>query len=125
METTKDKIVAYLSLFTSASTLVCCAFPALMVTLGAGAVLAGLVPSFPQLVWFTEQKVWVFSIAVVLLALGGWMQWRARNAPCPVDPAAAKACMRLRRNGRIIYFVSLALYLTGFFFAFIAARIFS
>lgn len=125
METAKDKFVAWLSLFTSASTLVCCALPALLVTLGAGAALAGLVSSFPQLVWFTEQKSWVFSIAAVLLALGGWMQWQARNAPCPVDPAGAKACMRLRRNGRIIYITSLALYLTGFFFAFVAPRIFS
>jgi hypothetical protein len=125
LETSKDKFVALLSLFTSASTLVCCALPALLVTLGAGAALAGLVSTFPQLVWFSEQKVWVFSIAAALLALGGWMQWQARNAPCPVNPGAARTCMRLRRNGRIIYFISLALYLTGFFFAFIAPQLLS
>jgi hypothetical protein len=107
------------SLLFSASTLICCALPALFVTLGAGATLAGLVSAFPQLVWFTEQKAWVFAIAALLLAVGGWAQWKARNAPCPIAPDAARACKRLRRYGRIIYGVSVLLYATGFFFAFV------
>ncbi|MEZ0260103.1 MAG: hypothetical protein ACAH80_03795 [Alphaproteobacteria bacterium] len=123
MESTKEKTLALLSLFTSASTLVCCALPALLVTLGMGAALAGLVTAVPQLIWLSEHKTGVFGLAAVLLLAGGWMQWNARNAPCPVDPVAAKSCMKLRRNGRIIYFISLGLYLTGFFFAFIAPKI--
>lgn len=123
METTREKTLALLSLFTSASTLVCCALPALLVTLGMGAVLAGLVTAVPQLVWLSEHKTLVFGLAAVLLLAGGWMQWNARNAPCPVDPIAAKSCMKLRRNGRIIYFVSLGLYLTGFVFAFVLPKI--
>lgn len=123
MQSRSEKILAGLSLLTSASTLVCCAMPALFVTLGAGAALAGLVSNFPQLVWFTEQKQWVFAIAALLLLAGGALQWRARNAPCPVEPQAATACMKLRRMGRIIYAVSVLLYATGFFFAFIAPRL--
>ena len=119
METMKEKLLATASLLTSASTLVCCALPALFVTLGAGATLAGIVTSFPQLVWFTEQKKWVFAISALLLLIGGWLQWKARLAPCPIQPDAAKACRRLRRVGRLIYGCSLALDLTGFFFAFI------
>ncbi len=123
METRKEKLLAGLSLLTSASTLVCCAMPALFVTLGAGATLAGLVSSFPQLVWFTEHKQWVFAIAALLLLAGGWLQWKARNAPCPVSPDAARACLRLRRYGRVIYGCSVALYLTGFFFAFVISHL--
>jgi hypothetical protein len=119
METAKEKLLAAVSLLTSASTLICCALPALFVTLGAGATLTGLVTSFPQLVWFTEQKKWVFAITALLLLVGGWLQWKARLAPCPIQPDAAKACQRLRRTGRWIYGCSLVLYLTGFFFAFI------
>ena len=119
METWKEKFVAGASLLTSVSTLVCCAIPALFVALGAGATLAGLVSACPQLVWFTEQKKWVFLIAALLIAAGGLLQWKARHAPCPADPAAARACMRLRRYGRMIYGVSVLLYLTGFFFAFV------
>jgi hypothetical protein len=123
VETGKEKFLALFSLFTSASTLVCCAMPAVFVTLGAGATLAGLVTAVPQLVWFTEHKAWVFWGAGIMLAGGGWLQWKARYAACPADPGLARACLRLRRNGRIIYFISLALYLTGFFFAFIAAKL--
>ena len=119
METRKEKMLAGISLLTSASTLICCAMPAVFVTLGAGATLAGLVSNYPQLVWFTEHKKWVFAIAAVLLAAGGWLQWQARNAPCPVNADAARACKRLRRFGRAIYAVSVLLYLIGFFFAFI------
>lgn len=48
---------------------------------------------------------------------------RGDVAPCPVEPKAAAACMKLRRMGRIIYAVSVLLYATGFFFAFIAPRL--
>jgi hypothetical protein len=119
METWKEKFVAGASLLTSASTLICCALPALFVTLGAGATLAGLVSAYPQLVWFTEQKKWVFLMAALLLLAGGWLQWKARNTPCPVNLDAARACLRLRRYGRIVYGISVVLYVTGFFFAFI------
>lgn len=114
-------VLPTLSLFTSLSTLVCCALPALLVTLGMGAALAGLVTAVPQLVWLSEHKALTFGTAGVLLAGAGYMLWRARNAPCPADPAQARACARMRRFSVWTYFVSLALYLTAVFFAFLAA----
>jgi uncharacterized membrane protein YdcZ (DUF606 family) len=109
-----------ISLFTSAATLVCCALPALMVSLGMGAVLAGLVSDFPQLVWLSKHKVEVFGLAAVLLLLAGVMLWRARYLPCPTDPMQAKACTRLRTISWAIYWVSVLIFMTGVFFAFIA-----
>lgn len=109
-----------ISLFTSAATLVCCALPALMVSLGMGAVLAGLVSDFPQLVWLSKHKTEVFGVAAVLLLIAGTMLWQARNLPCPIDPAQAKACSKLRLISWIIYWVSVLMFLTGVFFAFIA-----
>ena len=44
------------SLFASSSTLVCCALPALLVAVGAGAALSSLVSAVPQLVWLSEHK---------------------------------------------------------------------
>lgn len=41
---------ALLSIATSSSTLICCALPALLVAIGAGATLAGLVTAVPQLI---------------------------------------------------------------------------
>jgi hypothetical protein len=113
------------SLFTSGGTLICCALPALLVTIGAGAALSSLVSVFPQLVWLSEHKDWVFSVAGVALAVAGWLQWRARFEPCPADAALAAACMKTRRTSRVIYFVSVAIFLIGAFFAFIAPLLMS
>ncbi|MBI1363463.1 MAG: hypothetical protein GC134_05720 [Proteobacteria bacterium] len=119
----KQTFVPTLSLFTSAGTLLCCALPALMVSIGAGAALAGFVSTFPWLVALSKYKLWTFGISGILLLVAGIMQWQARYLPCPADPAQAKACTRLRRISLGIYLVSLLIYLTGFFFAFIAPRI--
>ena len=111
---------SWLSIFTSAGTLVCCAIPALFVALGAGAALVGLVGAVPQLVWLSENKEAVFAAAAVMLALAGWMQHRARFAPCPADPRLAAACERTRRLSRGVYFSSVGIFLVGAFFAFLA-----
>ena len=120
----KDTIVPTLSLFTSLGTLVCCALPALFVTLGAGASLAGLVSTAPWLIVLSKHKLWVFAIAGALILLGGIMRWHARNASCPADPQKAKACMRLRKISAIIYWFAVIAYIIGFFFAFVAVHIF-
>jgi hypothetical protein len=113
-----------LSLFTSGGTLICCALPALLVALGAGAALAGLVSAVPGIVWLSENKGVTFGAAGLMLALAGWLQWRARFEPCPADPALAAACMRTRRVSRNIYFFSVVMTLIGAFFAFIAPLLF-
>lgn len=110
-----------LSLFTSLGTLLCCALPALLVTLGAGAALAGLVSSAPWLVAVSKYKLWIFTVAGVLIVAAGVMRWRARGAPCPADPAQARACSRLRRVSGVLYWLSAGIYAVGFFFAFLAA----
>ena len=113
-----------LSLFTSMGTLICCALPALLVTLGMGATLAGFVGTFPWITAISEYKEWVFAGAGIMLALSAFMQCQGRYAPCPADPAKAKACMRLRKISWGIMIFSIIIYLIGFFFAFLAADIF-
>ncbi len=115
----KDATLPFFSLFTSAGTLVCCALPALLVSIGLGAVTAGLVSAFPQLVWLSEHKAWVFAVAGIMLAIAAWGRYAQRNAPCPAEPEAARMCMRLRRFSLVIVVFSVALYLVGFFFAFL------
>ncbi|MGL4230720.1 MAG: hypothetical protein ACRDAM_13550 [Casimicrobium sp.] len=115
--------LTWFSIFTSASTLVCCAIPALLVAIGAGAALASLVGAVPQIVWLSEHKTAVFSMAGVMLAIAGYFQWQARFAPCPLDPALAEACTRQRKISKTIYFVSVAIYLLGGFFAFVLPAI--
>jgi hypothetical protein len=107
-----------LSLFASSSTLVCCALPALLVALGAGAALSGLVSAFPQLVWLSEHKVGLFSFAGVMLLASAVLQWHSRTAPCPVDPALRNACERTRKTSSRVWAASVLLYLVGAWFAF-------
>lgn len=108
------------SLFASSSTLVCCALPALLVALGAGAALSSLVAVIPQLVWLSEHKEGLFLFAGLMLAGSGWLQWRNRSAPCPVDPALRSACLRTRRTARRVYWASAGIYAVGAWFAFAA-----
>lgn len=109
----------WLALATGGGTLVCCALPALLVSIGAGAALAGLVSAFPAIVWLSEHKALVFGAATAALALAGWMQWRARAAPCPADPRLAAACLRARRWSRAVYAVAVAFTAVGALFAFV------
>ena len=107
------------TLLATSGTLVCCAIPAALVALGAGAALSALVSVFPQVVWLSEHKEALFAISGAALALSGWIQWRNRSAPCPVDPALRDACLRTRRVSRRVYFASLAFFAVGGWFAFV------
>jgi len=110
---------AWLALAASSSTLVCCALPALLVTLGAGAALSGLVSVFPQIVWLSEHKGTVFGLSLALMLAGGVLQWRNRTAPCPVDPALRDACLHTRRWSLRVYGASVLLMAMGAWFAFV------
>ncbi len=114
----KSTALSILSLFTSAGTLVCCALPALLVSIGMGAVVAGLVSNIPQIVWLSEHKLIVFGLAGALLALAGVANYYAQSLSCPTDPAQAEACRNARKWSKWIYDFSLAIFLIGASFAF-------
>ena len=111
--------VAAGALLASSATLVCCVLPAVMVSLGAGAALAGLVTVVPQLVWLSEHKEGLFITAGLMLAGSGALQWANRNAPCPTDPRLRDACLRTRRTSARVYWLSVGVYAVGGWFAFI------
>jgi hypothetical protein len=110
---------SWVALLASSGTLICCALPALLVALGAGAVLSSLVAAVPGLVWISEYKEVVFGFAGLMLATSGVLQWQNRFAPCPIEPALRNACLRTRKTSASIYVVSLVVYLLGGWFAFI------
>jgi len=117
----KDTLGPTLSLFASTSTLLCCALPALLVTVGLGASLAGLVTAAPWLVALTAYKAWLFAGSGLMLVAAGLMHRRAARLPCPADKAKAAACMRLRAFSGWMLGISAAVWAVGFFFAFLAA----
>lgn len=109
---------ATIALFTSLGTLICCALPAMLVMLGMGAVWAGVLNAVPGITVFGENKAIVFGITALVLSASGAWQWHARTLPCPVDPARARACTRLRRISWTLWGISVAAFLIGGFFAF-------
>lgn len=111
---------ATLALFTSVSTLICCALPAMLVSLGMGAVMAGLIDTVPGITWLGANKAIVFSVAGLVLAASGAWQWHARSLPCPADPAKARACARLRQISWVLWWIAVAAFAIGGFFAFFA-----
>jgi hypothetical protein len=112
--------VAFMALFASSATLTCCVLPAVLVTLGAGAVVVGLVTAVPQLVWLSEHKAIVFGGAAALVAVSGTALWRARSLPCPTEPRLARSCLRLRRLSFVVFVLAAGLLLLGSGFAFLA-----
>ncbi|WP_413587468.1 hypothetical protein [Bdellovibrio sp. HCB274] len=120
LASTKNSFISYLTLFSSAGTLICCALPALLVSVGLGAVLAGLANNVPGLIWISEHKVQVFIFAAVMLSLNGVWLFLNRNAPCPIDPELRDACITGRKFSVRVYAISVIIFLVGVFFAFIA-----
>ena len=114
-----SKLVNYLSLFTSSGTVLCCALPALLVSVGAGAALSSLITVFPQLVILPIYRIPIFIGAFIMLIIAGMLQYRSRGLPCPADKKQAYACMQTRKVSMIIYFTSVGIFIIGLLFAFI------
>ena len=114
-----NKLVNYLSLFTSSGTIICCALPTLLVSMGAGAVLSSFIAVFPQLVILSIYKIPIFTGAFIMLIIAGILQYYSRGLPCPTDKKQAYACMQTRKVSMIIYFTSVGIFIIGLLFAFI------
>ena len=115
----KNLISSIVSLFASSTTLVCCALPALFITLGAGAVLVGLISAVPSLIWISKHKIYFFAFAAIGLIIAGLMEHKSKYLPCPVEEKARIACLTTRKWSKRIYISSVTIYLVGVFFAFI------
>ncbi len=111
--------LSWLTLFVSAGTLICCALPIILVTLGLGATVAAFTSSFPVVVTIAQHKGWVFTGSGALLMLSGWLMYRPGRA-CPADPELGRLCNQSQVWNRRIYCTSVALWGIGFFAAYLA-----
>ena len=116
MKTSKKLNV--LALFASTGTLVCCALPITLVSLGMGATVISMTSNFPFLMTLSEHKLWVFVISALLL-FAAWFVYN-RNRACPVDPELAQLCQRAQKWNRRMLWVSVVIWSIGFFAAFLA-----
>lgn len=116
-ETSRPRTWSWLLLFTTSGTLICCAIPITLVSLGLGAAVASMASTAPWLVTLSLYKGWMFTASGGLIALSAWAVYRPGRA-CPADPDLAAACERADKwNRRFIWF-SGAMWAIGFFAAF-------
>jgi len=110
--------LSWLALFGSSGTLICCALPIILVTLGAGATVAALTSEFPFLITLSSNKGWVFLGSGLLLSLAVYLEWQPGRS-CPVDADLGAVCQSSRVWNRRILVLSIGLWMVGFFFAFL------
>ena len=89
----------YLSLFTSAGTLLCCALPSLLVLFGLGATVASVLSAAPWLVTLSRHKGWTFAVAGAMIGLNLVYVYviapRLRAQECAVADDACASTSRL------------------------------
>ena len=116
---TQEKSLAWLALFASTGTLICCALPIAFVMLGLGATVAAISSTVPFLVTLSLHKGWVFAASAMLLASSGWLLFRS-DRECPADPRLAALCERTLLWNRRIFWISVTIWGIGFFAAYFA-----
>lgn len=112
------KALSFFSLFTSTATLLCCALPALLVVLGFGASFASFLGAFPQLIWFSENKLFVFIFSGICIALSYVAQRYTQSLDCPIDEKR-EACKTTKSSSKTIVLIASVLWLVGFSFAYL------
>lgn len=113
-----SKKINVLALFASTGTLLCCALPITLVSLGMGATVISLTSNFPVLMTLSEHKLWVFVLSGLLL-FAGWLAYNRERA-CPIEPELAKLCQRTQKWNRRMLWMSFVIWSIGFFAAFLA-----
>lgn len=115
-------LLNYFSLFSSFSTLICCALPSVLVLLGMGTAVASLLSAAPWLVSLSRHKIWTFSIAGTLIACSFLMTYaiapRLREGEtCGTDDPAT--CEEVSKLSRALLWGSAIVYSAGFFVAYL------
>ncbi len=114
----KPRKWASLLLLTSFPTLICCALPILLVSLGFGSVVAAVYGEYlPILKWFGLNSLITFSITGFILLLAAYALYRP-NRTCPANPELAAACESAQKWNRRFFWIAFAVWTIGAFTAF-------
>ena len=119
-------LLNYFSLFSSFSTLICCALPSVLVLLGMGTTVASLLSAAPWLVSLSRHKIWTFSIAGILISMSFLMTYLVaprlrRGESCEADDPTA--CGKVSRMSKVVLWASAAIWSCGFFVAYLLGPI--
>jgi mercuric ion transport protein len=119
-------LLNYFSLFSSFSTLLCCALPSVLVLLGMGTAVASLLSVAPWLVAVSRHKIWTFSIAGTLIAASFLVTYviaprlQAGQSCAADDPTT---CGEVSKASRVVLWGSAIIWSCGFFVAYLLGPI--
>ena len=113
----KPRSWSWLLLLTTSGTLLCCAIPIVLVSLGLGTAVATMASSAPWLITLSQYKAWMFLASGLLIGLSAWAVYRP-GRQCPTDPELAAACQRADRWNRRFISVSSGMWVIGFIAAY-------
>jgi mercuric ion transport protein len=121
----RSAVLNYFSLFTSFSTLLCCALPSLLVLFGLGASVASMLSFMPWLVTLSRHKPWTFAVSGILIALSFvnmyYVSPRMRAKQCSADDPSA--CGEASKLSKVLLWISAGIYAIGVFVAYVLGPI--
>lgn len=122
MTTFKHYLSHSIGLLFSITTLLCCALPVLLVMLGFDTAVATLVSAFPALITLTQYKHWLFLALLLSILMNGYLVYVRTPTPCPItingSASEHTACAVTRVWNKKILWLSILLFLFGFFMAY-------
>jgi mercuric ion transport protein len=119
-------LLNYFSLFSSFSTLICCALPSILVLVGMGTAVASLLSVAPWLVSLSRHKIWTFSIAGTLIAASFLMTYVVaprlqRGDVCAADDPTT--CGEVSKLSKVVLWGSAVIWSAGFVVAYLLAPV--
>lgn len=113
----KQNMVNFFALFTSTSTLLCCALPAVIATFAGGAAVGTLLITFPWLIPISHHKEWIFLVSGLLIGMSSILTFRPQSQlACSVT--GGKGCEVAGRFTKFLFWGAVAIYGTGIFFSY-------
>lgn len=113
----REAVAGSAALLLAGGTLLCCALPIVLVSLGLGTAVAAMTSSMPWLIALSHYKAWMFAASAAALLGSGVLIFRAGRV-CPSDPELARLCARADRWNRRVLWIGTAVWGFGFFMAY-------
>jgi len=113
----RENIIRFFTLFTSTGTLLCCALPATLAAIAGGGAVTSLISTLPWLIPLSRNKIWIFLIAGLLLIVSSVFTFRPQGKlACSIS--GGRGCEVASGFSKVMLYISMAIYLTGLFFAY-------
>jgi len=113
----KQRLVSFLSLFTSTGTLLCCALPAALAAVAGGAAVGTMLSALPWLIPLSRHKGVLFIVAGVLIAFNALLVLRPQGkVACSIT--GGKGCEVAGGFSKAMLWISTGIYTIGVAFAY-------